>query len=182
MTEFAGELLAIDAATSTGFCIGEPDGKLTFGSIRFAPPGQARAVAYIAERAWLAKMVKRPRLRRIVYESPANPMIMMGRSNADTIRKLCTMAEIIDEAAYVAGIECREAETKDVRVFFLGRNMKREAAKFQTMQKCREMGYDVQDDDAGDAVALWFYQMSFLRPDLAHQSSPLFYGKRRIIG
>jgi hypothetical protein len=176
VSRFAGGILSIDAATTTGWCYGHPGGKLTFGSIRFAKPGQPRAVTYHNERAWLGDRFVQydPALKLVVFESPAVPMIMIGKTNIDTIRKLVTMAEIIEEMTYFTGIECREAKVSDVRAFFIGRNCKSAEGKRLTCEKCRDMGFDVQDDNAGDAVALWHYQVGCLRPDLAPMMTPLF--------
>jgi hypothetical protein len=43
-----------------------------------------------------------------------------------------------------------------------------------TVERCRELGWDVSTTDEADACALWDYQCRHLRPDLAGKTAPLF--------
>ena len=46
-----------------------------------------------------------------------------------------------------------------------------------TTSTCDEVECVVENDDEADAAALWDYQCGFLRPDLAHRTTPLFQGR-----
>src|SRR4051812_45012684 len=87
MTDFNGEVLALDLATSTGWCTGVPGGKPRFGSLRFGNASADRPARYRAMRDWLSVMIT-PKTRRVIFESSAVPSIMMGRTNIDTIKLL----------------------------------------------------------------------------------------------
>jgi len=172
---FTGKVLALDIATVTGWAYGSPGEVPTFGSIRFGKPGGSRAAAYRAFSKWLETEwnVRDHQPDLIVYESPAVPSIMSGRTNIDTIRLLVGLAEYLEGWCY-GNFELREASVSQVRAHFLGRNMKSAIAKPMTMARCRELGWAVKDSDEADACALWDYQCRFLRPDLASKTAPIF--------
>ena len=174
MKNFTGTVLALDLATVTGFAYGAPGKVPTFGHLRFVNQGTSRAGLYRAFRSWLEKW-ERSNIQRdlIVYESAAIPSIMTGRTNIDTIKTLIGLCEHLEEWAYNR-VELREASVSQVRAHFIGRNMKANVAKPMTMDRCRELGWNVENHDEADACALWDYQCSFLRPDLAPRTTPLF--------
>lgn len=172
MTDFNGEVLALDLATSTGWCTGVPGGKPRFGSLRFGNASADRPARYRAMREWLSVMIT-PKTRRVIFESSAVPSIMMGRTNIDTIKLLVGFCEHLEEFCH-GRVELREARTADVRRYFIGGNPKRAVAKPAVMQRCKALGWDVKNDDEGDACAVWAYQIGILRPDLSHKTTPLF--------
>ena len=169
---FEGRVLALDLATTTGWAYGAPGSIPKFGHLRFAKPGASRAETYRAFRGWLnAKWAKAPDM--IVYESPAVPSIMAGKTNIDTIKLLVGLAEHLEEWAYQR-IELREARVADVRVHFIGQNMKSAFAKAKTFEQCHVLGWKVENNDEADACALWDFQCAWLNPKLAAYSTPLF--------
>ena len=169
---FNGLVLALDLATTTGWASGRPEGPPEFGSVKFTG---SRAQAYRQLRTWLDATwnVRDFQPDLIVYESPAVPSIMSGKTNIDTIKRLMGLAEHLEEWAEDK-IELREASVSQVRAHFLGRNMKSKEAKPLTIQRCHERGWRVSGEDEADACALWDYQVSWLRPDIAVRNTPLF--------
>jgi len=135
---FTGKVLALDIATVTGWAYGSPGEVPTFGSIRFGKPGGSRAAAYRAFSKWLETEwnVRDHQPDLIVYESPAVPSIMSGRTNIDTIRLLVGLAEYLEGWCY-GNFELREASVSQVRAHFLGRNMKSAIAKPMTVERSR---------------------------------------------
>jgi len=175
-----GTLLTLDLATVTGFAVGTPTGNLIHGEKRFGKAGGERSRAYRNMRLWLDDVFAMYSPSMVTFESAANPMIMQGKTNINTIKLLIGFTEHVEEYCYQK-VELREASVQQVRASFLGSNrIKSAEAKLQTKAKCRELGHEIEGDNAADAIALWYYQMSHLRPDLAHRTQPLFYGKRPI--
>ena len=174
---FEGRVLALDLATTTGYAFGAPGSIPQFGHLRFSKPGSPRAATLRAFRQWLDKRWRsshgRPDL--IVYESPAVPSIMAGRTNIETIKLLVGLAEHLEEWCYER-VELREARVADVRVHFIGQNMKSAYAKAKTVEQCRMLGWEVENADEADACALWDFQCAWLNPRLAAHSTPLFRG------
>jgi hypothetical protein len=172
--KFTGTILALDLATTTGWAIGRPDRTPRFNSFRIAKPGVERCNVYRSFRIWIEDFTRNHKPKLIVYESPASPMIMQGHTNIDTIKRLIGLCEHLEEWCVGTGIELREASVGQVRAHFIGSNMKRDAAKAATIARCHELGWDVSNDNEGDACALWDYQRCCLRPDIASMTTPLF--------
>jgi hypothetical protein len=177
---FEGRVLALDLATVTGYAFGAPGSTPTFGDVRFSKPGSSRAVTYRNFRTWLEERWNQrdaqPDL--VVFESPAVPSIMMGRTNIQTIKLLVGLAEHLEEWC-LNKVELREARVADVRVHFIGQNLKATVAKARTVERCRSLGWEVENTDQADACALWSYQTAWLNPRLAHQTTPLFQKNRQ---
>jgi len=160
---FTGNVLALDLASTTGWAYGKPNAKPECGHIRFVKPGEPRAAAYRSFRLWLDLFLSAHKASIIVFESPALPMVMHGRTNISTIKLLIGLAEHLEEWAYDR-VELREATVAQVRAHFIGKNMKSALAKPLTLRLCREMGWPAETTDDADACALWSYQCAFLTP------------------
>ena len=178
MSKFIGIIFALDLATKFGWAWGRPeDVAPRFGSIVLKGD---RAAKYRQLREFLGVMVT-DKVSRVVFESSAT-QVMHGQTNIETIKLLIGLTEHVEEFCYQR-VELREARVSDVRMHFIKGNPKREIAKAKTVGRCREMGWDVNNDDEADACALWSYQVCTIRPDLAHTHSPLFAKvKHRIVG
>ena len=103
-----------------------------------------------------------------------------GSSNTNTTTLLYGLPAIIGAVAHLLKIhDVRKASTKDVRNHFIGSNPKRVQAKFLVKRQCRNMGWDVEDDNEADALATWSYMCSLLDPRLAIAPTPLFQQGRK---
>lgn len=172
---FEGRVLALDLATTTGWAFGAPGSIPRCGHLRFAKTGAPRAMVYRGFRDWLeAKWnVRDEQPDLIVFESPAVPSIMAGKTNINTIKLLIGLTEHLEEWCH-GKCELQEARVADVRVHFIGQNMKSAMAKQRTLEQCQMLGWDPQDFDEADACALWDFQCAWLNPKLAAYSTPLF--------
>lgn len=173
---FTGSILALDLATVTGWAHGAPGGKPWCGHIRFSKQGSTRAQTYRAFRDWLDDKFIKPGQHLpdlIVYELPAIPSFMGGKTNIDTTRLLFGLAEHLEEWCHDR-VELREATVSQVRAHFIGSNMKAKIAKPLTLERCRDIGWVVETTDEADAAALWSYQCALLNPQLAWRHTPLF--------
>ena len=171
-----GVVLALDLATTTGWAYGSPGAVPKFGHLRFTKSGASRAETYRAFRLWLEtewhnKGFSTPHL--IVYESPAVPSIMAGKTNIDTIKLLIGFAEHLEEWTHHR-FELREASVGQVRAHFIGRNYKSSIAKPMVFDACHARGWMCETTDESDACALWDYQCCWLDPQVAVRSTPLF--------
>lgn len=164
--DYAGQILALDLAARTGWALGRPGDVPRSGSVAVAPAGSSLGRVFCGCRGWLGEfLIEHPTAQLIVFESPLLPHHMRGKTNIKTIRQLIGLASVVEELLYtLTGYDIREARVADVRTHFLGSNKhKREEAKALTMQRCRLLGWNVVDDNAADALALWDYQVSLLR-------------------
>ena len=173
--KWTGNVLALDLATTTGWAYGEAGKPPRFGHLRFGKIGTSRPQLYRNFRTWLDDTwnVRDHQPALVVYESAAIPSLMSGKTNIDTTKTLIGLCEHLEEWAHEV-VELREATVSQVRSHFIGRNYKAKFAKPMTVERCRALGWAVETDDEADACALWDYQMSFLRPDLAFRTTALF--------
>jgi len=179
VSKFNGIILSLDLATQLGWAWGRPEDEVPhFGSRRLK--GSDRAARYRDFREFLAVMIT-DKVSRVVFESSVT-QLMHGKTNIETVKFLIGITEHLEEFCYQR-VELREARVSDVRMHFIKANPKREIAKAKTIGRCRDMGWDVKNDDEADACALWSYQVCTIRPDLAATHSPLFSRvKHQIVG
>jgi hypothetical protein len=112
----------------------------------------------------------------VMLEALLPPMAMKGETQTATRDRLCGLNAIMMACARRAGVgEIAEAQVQDIRGhFILERRQKRLLAKAEVMQKCKELGWIVTNDNAADAVACWHYAVSQINPERALETSPLF--------
>lgn len=160
-------ILSLDIARTTGWAFGRIGDRPKFGTQRLTPPGASHAEIFGAMIGWLVPTLQVFQPDVLVYEAPFPPQQMGGKTNFSTTRVLLGLPAIVEGVAYrVGGMQIREAAVGDVRASFIGtRRLKRDLAKKAVMAKCRELGFAVADDNAADAVALWFHAASLLCPD-----------------
>lgn len=163
------QILALDLALQTGWALGTPaDNAPRSGSIQIARSDASMAKLFSEWRIYLRDFLSlNPDVSLVVFEAPLLPFMKTGFTNIQTIRRLIGLASVTEELLYTLGkYDIREARVSDVRSHFLGSNRhKREEAKALTMRRCRSLGWAPQDDNAGDALALWDYQVACLRKD-----------------
>lgn len=180
-------ILALDQATTSGFCFGAIGGSPTWGSIKFR--GEGNGAIFAEYRSWLVQMVAQAGPTIVVFESPfiphnAAPRFGKGGKlssaipmNPLTLRRLLYMAGCIEEVCSAAGVRCREVTPAEVTKFILNRvRMNRNEKKAETLRVIRAYGFDVADDNCADAVAIWLKTEATLSPALASRrgEGPLF--------
>jgi hypothetical protein len=167
-------VLALDLASVSGWAAGEPGGKPMHGSIRFAAKGASHEAIFHKAFLWACKQIVDLEPGLIVWEAPLAGF-KGGHTTVDVTTILFGLPAIVGAAAHMYQVyDVRKAETRDVRNHFIGCNPKRAKAKPLVMQKCRAMGWQVEDDNEADALALWSFMCSLLDPKLAVVPTPLF--------
>ena len=101
----------------------------------------------------------------IVWEAPLPTSFLRGRTNSDTTALLFGLAAVVGLTAWREGFtDLRIATPAEVRVYFIGTNMRRAEAKAETKARCRALGWTYRDDNEADALALWAFMCSLLVP------------------
>ncbi|UGY13779.1 hypothetical protein HAP48_0035185 [Bradyrhizobium septentrionale] len=173
-------ILALDLASRTGWAVGEPGQEPAHGSIQFAKPGASHEASFSNAWGWMYSMLADFGPSTVVWEAPMPTSFNRGKSNVNTTTLLYGLPAIIGACAYRCGLyDIRKAETRDVRLHFIGQNPKRDRAKTLVIRQCRSMGWEVEDDNEADALATWHYMCSLIRPQLALVTTPLFQQGRR---
>lgn len=180
MTTADARLLCLDLASVSGWAAGTAGGSVAFGSNRIAPAGASEGEFMLRAASWLKELMIVTAPRVIAYERPLDPRRMGGATNERTFRRLISICHLSEMVAHGLGIyDVREVETADVRRYFIGGNPKREEAKKLTMRKCRVLGHEPMDDNAADAIAIFYFMAGAMNPRLAHLSTDLFGSKRK---
>jgi hypothetical protein len=171
-------ILALDLAKNTGWALGAlGDHVPGFGSIRFGAVDCSSDAKFAHALQWISDFLKRHKVDLVVFEAPLHFGLRRGKSRPGNDETAFGLAAITQAVAHLRGIyDVRQAETKDVRRFFLGDNPKRHIAKRETIGRCRGLGIHVDDDNQADAIALWLFQCAQIRPQLGLRTSPLFAG------
>ncbi|RRY08851.1 hypothetical protein [Brucella anthropi] len=183
MTGFKGTILALDIATNLGWCEGEPGSEPRFGNVRLAPDGSSQAAVFGGMIGFIGTRLQAFKPRTIVFEAPELFRLRSGRATRETIEVLFGLPAVMQGVAHRMGVyDVQEATTNDVRGYFIGqRNLKREVAKREVVAECHRRGWDVKNDDEGDACAIWSYMCAVKVPELrtSGAKTPLFGGKKK---
>lgn len=156
-----GDILTLDLATNSGFCIGPPDATHPkFGHFTIPPTGDDVGRFGITFDDWLAGVFDFNNVGLCVFEMP----ILPAQTQLMTVRKLTGLAMLTEMQCRRRNIKCREARASSVKKHFAGSG---KAKKVDTMDVCRKYGWRVTDDDEADACALWAYSVCLFAPEHA---------------
>lgn len=190
--------VAVDLASTSGWCVGAHDEKPTAGRwildpgterSRFDPPAIRFSALY--DRLWsmLVGPDNEPIADELWIEASLPPIFAVGATTAATTSLLCGLIAIAQLCAFRAGVKCpAPAKVQDVRAYFIGGrgfiyngkpivgrgNLEGKIAKFCVIDRCRQLGVDVVDNNAADATALWHFAVGKRFPGIAAAASPLF--------
>lgn len=171
-------ILALDVATVTGAAVGSPGGKPTAWSIDF---GQGKSEDYRFSQA----LVHTHRL--IEHHKPDLVAIEAAIGGPRTSHFLVGLVSCIRGCAFNRRVRVETYSVAAIRRHFCGGHVtsaayghlepkKRKAAarsagKNLVMQRCRQLGWQCDDDNAADAAALWDYACAL--ESRAHQITSL---------
>jgi hypothetical protein len=167
-------VLALDLASVSGWAVGEPGGEPLHGSIRFASPGASHEAIFAEAHRWTIGMVQEHKPTLVIWEAPLAGF-KTGKTTNDVSTVLFGLPAVVGAAVYISGVfDIRKADTRNVRLHFIGCNPKRAVAKPMVVRQCQAMGWQVYDDNEADALAIWHYMCSLIEPKLALAPTPLF--------
>lgn len=186
-------ILALDLATVSGWAIGSTDSmKPRFGIERFAKRGATPGQVGEAFMVWFSDMTRVEKLDALYVERPMHPSIASKiGTNAETNFILVGLPFLAVTFACARKIPVvAMVDAQDVKASFTGQRRfkdefdpsagkiikSREVGKRATVARCRQLGLDVQDDNAADACALWFHAAGKHNPRIASVTTPLFAG------
>lgn len=168
------DILALDIATCTGWARGKVGEQPICGSIRFRNTPASRPFGDALEH-FRQLLQAKPRPDLVMIERMLPPSAFHGATGFKTFLLLAGLRGVVFSVIDRLGIENGEANVGDVRQHFISdRCAGRERAKRETVQRCRALGWQPADDNAGDALALWSYACSIIDPSLALKVVPLF--------
>ena len=177
------DILALDIATQLGWARGRV-GDVTpmFGHFRFAKPGASAAAVFGNAIKFLSAILEpQPRPDIVIVESLLPVLAKPGETDREVRDRLSGLHAIARGVCFLRGVyQINEASVQQVRGHFIGiHNLKRDKAKAAVIGQCRRIGWQVENDDEGDACALWSYACCLIDPELGTRTSPLFNPKLR---
>lgn len=155
-------LLALDLATTTGFCMENEFGTVISGRWNFSPktvqgkklPPQSRLKAF---RDRIIETIKIYGIKRIVYESP----VVIKGSKAKPMKPNFVafhLAGVLELTAYELGVPVMDYAPLAVKKFATGKGR---AEKEEVVNAVKlKWGVDAIDHNEADAVALYYYTNS----------------------
>lgn len=147
--------LALDMATRFGWAAGDLRGQPTFGSVNLGEAGSKHGARFFQALIEVQRLVNehRPKLIMIEAAIPAGP-----KGSAARAQLAMGYRAQVHLVAFRAGIRIDEAHIATVRSHFVGKLSKgRKNAKAKTIEQCIDLGWNVDDDNQADALALWAY-------------------------
>jgi hypothetical protein len=168
---------ALDIARVTGFALGRPGEQPTARSICLAKAGAISDDLFCACLDWFSALLRdheHPDI--LILEELLPPIARRGATSTAAQHRLAGMHGIVRGLARQAKIpEIASASPASVRGHFIGeRAAKRERAKQLVVTMCQRQGWIVDDDNCGDALALWSYACALVKPETALRLTPLF--------
>ncbi|WGM31477.1 hypothetical protein [Brevundimonas sp. NIBR11] len=165
--------LALDLATCTGFCFGEPDtGELpTIGHIRLPKTGEDVGSFLIAFEVWLTEKVRQVEPSLLLFEAP----ILASSVTTHVTRKLHALAGITEMVANRAKVECAEVFPVTVKKALTGSGR---ADKDEMVRAARAYGFNPAVPDEADAFGLWLHAVRTRFPKDAGRWDPLNFTPR----
>ena len=188
-----GGLLALDVATATGWAYGLPDARPQWGTFDASKRSAENGEILARFEGWIEGRLDEWQPAWVAFESPYVPRVAPTKVrvkgaviatlpapgvplNAKVARRLYQLCGLVELACHRHAIEVREATASSITQAFTGfagwrgRDNKKKA----TVRMCEHYGWQVNDDDQADALALWVYMESVFYPGSQRSAGPLF--------
>jgi len=145
--------LTLDLATKTGFAHGDIKAQRPrHGTINFEnKTWDGAGVRFIKYRAWLIKTIKENDIELLVFEGVRNHT---GTTASHIYGGfLCSTQEVSESL----GVPYTAFGVTEIKKFWTGKG---NAKKDAMLQECYDRGLDPADDNAADAIAIWYMAKS----------------------
>lgn len=142
-------LLALDLATTLGWAyIISPVHAPLSGTHKIISTDKSSVGYFVAFEKFISDLIVLHNPDTIIFEAP-----FLGKiRNLNTARKLIGLCILTELVAHKKGVpEIREVNNSSVKKFFTGNGR---ADKKDMIFKCRSKGWDPQDDNEADALAI----------------------------
>jgi hypothetical protein len=163
-------ILAIDPASTTGLCLGEPGGVPTLSSQKFkqdetdTPEDIFRRAAY-----FMADFLRLTKVDLIAIEAP------FPSQNFSTSMITLGLFGIFTGIAGCKEIKIMRVQISAWRKFFLSSGrMPGAQAKRRSLQVCAALGWQTQGHDSAEAAGIFSFACSQVAPMKAPRVEPLF--------
>jgi Holliday junction resolvasome RuvABC endonuclease subunit len=166
-----GGLITFDTATVTGWAfLAQPGAVPLYGKFSAKAEGTGKTLSRFR------KAVERKMVEHGPHTVGVEKPIKTRRDSVDRLVLLYSFVGVVQMVCAEFGAFYHEAESQTVAKHFIGHGgLEREDKKFATIKRCRLLGWDPQDDNVADALALLDYFSSALAPGaMRSNAGPLF--------
>jgi len=162
-------ILAMDIATVTGWAYGRVGERPRSGAVRFGSGAQSYGKRMAMGMNWLHDFLTVNEVKYFVYEAPLATSLVSGKTNASTTMILFGLVGVVEAVANSHKIySVKSAHLSTVRKHFIGTgNLPGALAKMKVRARCRTLGWEFDDHNAADALAVWDYAGNLLAPNYA---------------
>jgi Holliday junction resolvasome RuvABC endonuclease subunit len=159
-------ILAFDLSKSCGWAFSVGWQQPTFG-VKELPRGEhvTEGKVFHAFRQWLSEMCQFNNPDLLMFEAP----MVGGEQMRTSAYLLIGLAALVEEYAESVGIDCAQEAVVTVRKHFCGSGR---AKKDDVGFRCRQLGWNVTDHNAADALAL----LDFARASVLQRSTTIWRG------
>lgn len=153
-------LVALDLATHTGCAIGRVDQAPTCTTEVIGERGASHGLRFQQVMRLTKRLITQHKPDAVIVEKA----IASGPSGAEQRVQLAMgMRACVAGICSMHRVPFHEYPIQSIRKHFFGRgNLKRDAAKGAAMRRCRELGWNIANDNEADACAAWDYAREIL--------------------
>ena len=159
-------IAALDIATLTGVCVGEPEEVPQLSHNSFPSTGPDIGRFLDAGEVWIRSFLQAIQPALVVFEAPVLPQT----TQIATVRKLHGLAGVIEMVCYREGVEVAEAHLQSVKKALTGKG---NAKKPEMVAACRAYGFSPAVEDEADAFGVWLLTVRTRHPKLSHAWDPI---------
>jgi len=162
-------VIGLDVASVTGVCVGEPGDKpITAYSVILGAPGESHDVKFAEVLHLTARLIREHNPVLIAIERPIKKrtdtlntnLLLMGL--VACIQGYANTRQVRTELHSISDIDSRFSVSKSGH------------RKVGISTRCKQLGWDVPDQDSADAAAVWNSACSTLSRSHAIANTPLF--------
>lgn len=146
-------VLAFDLATKCGVALGPSSGNPTAWTETLGEQGEPHSYRFSQVMELTNHLIRKHKPNLIAIEQPIASGPKGGQARGFLAMGLrgCVLG-----TARLRGVRVCEFPVQTLRKHFIGHgNMPTDKAKRMTIDRCRSMGWVVEDDNAADACAVW---------------------------
>jgi Holliday junction resolvasome RuvABC endonuclease subunit len=167
-------ILALDLATRTGLCAGDPTELPVLDNFTLPSTGEDVGKFLDAAERLARALIEQFAPTLIVFEAP----VLASTTALATTRKLHGLAGVVEMVAFREGIECAEVQPSTVKKNLTGHGR---AEKWDMVEACRRYGFDPKTytykgreaSDEADAFGVWLTALRRRFPQHAHAWDPM---------
>jgi hypothetical protein len=171
VTYKGGQILALDSATCTGVCEGEPGGSPVLEAVDFGRELDDEFDIWARAQLWIIRRFN------AAHEAgrPIGLMVIEGLVPQYDKTIQCGIYAVCGAVARNKGIPILRAPIATWRAFCLGNGrMKGKLAKQRSVEIATQLGWKPPNHDAAEAAMQWLWACSQVAPRQAHRFEPLF--------